>query len=214
MRVYWHDEALAHETGAGMFDQGPTPLIEVPELHPENSERIRNIRSALKQRADRPAPGVAPRTARSARRARDGARPGVHPLGAGGVRRGAGPDHPVDACRAGVVGRGARLRRHRARGHRSRARRREPARLRARAPTRPPCPAGPGRRLLPVLERGAVRAARPPARARARRRRRLGRASRQRHPGLLLGPIRRRRDLAAHAARLVGAAPSPDRRAR
>ena len=47
MRVYWHDEALAHDTGSGMFDQPPTPLIEVPELHPENPERIRNIRSAL-----------------------------------------------------------------------------------------------------------------------------------------------------------------------
>jgi acetoin utilization deacetylase AcuC-like enzyme len=47
MRVYWHDEALAHDTGAGMFDQPSTPLIEVSELHPENTERIRNIRSAL-----------------------------------------------------------------------------------------------------------------------------------------------------------------------
>jgi acetoin utilization deacetylase AcuC-like enzyme len=47
MRIYWHDEALAHDTGAGMFDQGPSPLIEAPELHPENAERIRNIRSAL-----------------------------------------------------------------------------------------------------------------------------------------------------------------------
>src|SRR6185437_6448564 len=48
MRVYWHDEALAHDTGSGMFDQPPTPLIEVPELHPENPERIRNIRSTLR----------------------------------------------------------------------------------------------------------------------------------------------------------------------
>ena len=47
MRVYWHDEALAHDTGSGMFDQPPTPLIEVPELHAENPERIRNIRSIL-----------------------------------------------------------------------------------------------------------------------------------------------------------------------
>jgi acetoin utilization deacetylase AcuC-like enzyme len=48
MRVYWHDEALVHDTGAGMFDQPPNPLIEAPELHPENPERIRNIRSALR----------------------------------------------------------------------------------------------------------------------------------------------------------------------
>jgi acetoin utilization deacetylase AcuC-like enzyme len=54
MRVYWHDEALAHDTGAGMFDQGPSPLIEAPELHPENTERIRNIRSALTRGAMAP----------------------------------------------------------------------------------------------------------------------------------------------------------------
>jgi acetoin utilization deacetylase AcuC-like enzyme len=48
MRVYWHEEGLAHDTGAGMFDQPGTALIEVPELHPENPERIRNIRSALR----------------------------------------------------------------------------------------------------------------------------------------------------------------------
>jgi acetoin utilization deacetylase AcuC-like enzyme len=47
VRVYWNEEGLAHDTGAGMFDQGPTPLVAVPELHPENAERIRNIRSAL-----------------------------------------------------------------------------------------------------------------------------------------------------------------------
>jgi acetoin utilization deacetylase AcuC-like enzyme len=48
MRVYWHDESLAHDTGSGLFDQPETPLIEVPELHPENPVRIRNIRSALR----------------------------------------------------------------------------------------------------------------------------------------------------------------------
>jgi acetoin utilization deacetylase AcuC-like enzyme len=49
MRVYWNEAGLAHDTGAGMFDQPPTPLIAVPELHPENAERIRNIRSALER---------------------------------------------------------------------------------------------------------------------------------------------------------------------
>jgi acetoin utilization deacetylase AcuC-like enzyme len=48
MRVYWHDDVLLHDTGAGIFEHPPTPLIEVPELHPENAERIRNIRAALK----------------------------------------------------------------------------------------------------------------------------------------------------------------------
>src|SRR6478752_1775275 len=48
MRVYWHDDALVHDTGAGIFEQPPSPLIEVPELHPENAERIRNVRAALR----------------------------------------------------------------------------------------------------------------------------------------------------------------------
>jgi acetoin utilization deacetylase AcuC-like enzyme len=48
MRVYWHDDALVHDTGSGMFDHPGSSLIEVPELHPENVERIRNIRSALR----------------------------------------------------------------------------------------------------------------------------------------------------------------------
>jgi acetoin utilization deacetylase AcuC-like enzyme len=47
MRVYWNEAGLSHDTGAGMFDQGPSALIAAPELHPENAERIRNIRSAL-----------------------------------------------------------------------------------------------------------------------------------------------------------------------
>ena len=52
MRVYWNEAGLAHDTGAGMFDQGPSALIAVPELHPENAERIRNIRSALERAGD------------------------------------------------------------------------------------------------------------------------------------------------------------------
>src|SRR3954447_4384498 len=46
--VFWHDDALLHETGEGVFEHPPSPLIEVPELHPENDVRIRNIRSALR----------------------------------------------------------------------------------------------------------------------------------------------------------------------
>ncbi len=49
MRVYWNEDGLAHDTGAGVFDQGPSPLIAAPELHPENAERIRNIRSLLER---------------------------------------------------------------------------------------------------------------------------------------------------------------------
>jgi acetoin utilization deacetylase AcuC-like enzyme len=45
--VLWHADALLHETGEGVFEHPPSPLIEVPELHPENEVRVRNIRSAL-----------------------------------------------------------------------------------------------------------------------------------------------------------------------
>jgi acetoin utilization deacetylase AcuC-like enzyme len=47
--VFWHDDALLHETGSGVFEHAPSPLIEVSELHPENDVRIRNIRSALRE---------------------------------------------------------------------------------------------------------------------------------------------------------------------
>jgi acetoin utilization deacetylase AcuC-like enzyme len=46
--VFWHDDTLLHDTGAGVFEHPPSPLIEVSELHPENDVRIRNIRSCLK----------------------------------------------------------------------------------------------------------------------------------------------------------------------
>jgi acetoin utilization deacetylase AcuC-like enzyme len=48
MRAYWHEDALLHDTGAGIFEHPASPLVEVPELHPENAERIRNIRAALR----------------------------------------------------------------------------------------------------------------------------------------------------------------------
>ena len=158
MRVYWHEEALAHDTGAGMFDQPPTPLIEVPELHPENTERIRNIRSALTPRPDRAAAGVARRAATRRRpssssctppayvrsvQAACAAGPGlitqstpVVPASWGAALASAGT--ALAATEAVLAGETRR-------------------RLRARAAARPPRPAGPGRRLLPVLERGPLR---------------------------------------------------------
>jgi acetoin utilization deacetylase AcuC-like enzyme len=48
LHVFWHDDALRHDTGSGLFDGVPSPLIEVPELHPENDVRIRNVRSVLR----------------------------------------------------------------------------------------------------------------------------------------------------------------------
>ena len=49
LHVLWHDDALLHETGSGVFEHAPSPLIEVSELHPENDVRIRNIRSCLRE---------------------------------------------------------------------------------------------------------------------------------------------------------------------
>jgi acetoin utilization deacetylase AcuC-like enzyme len=46
--VFWHDAALGHDTGAGHFELPMTPLLEVPELHPENAERVRNMRAMLR----------------------------------------------------------------------------------------------------------------------------------------------------------------------
>ncbi|MGZ4431469.1 MAG: class II histone deacetylase [Gaiellales bacterium] len=45
--AFWHDDVLLHETGSGVFEHPPSPLIEVSELHPENDVRLRNIRSIL-----------------------------------------------------------------------------------------------------------------------------------------------------------------------
>jgi acetoin utilization deacetylase AcuC-like enzyme len=47
--VFWHDDVLAHDTGAGLFEAGETPLLDVPELHPENANRIRNMKSVLER---------------------------------------------------------------------------------------------------------------------------------------------------------------------
>jgi acetoin utilization deacetylase AcuC-like enzyme len=47
--VFWHPVVLDHDTGAGLFEGGPSALIDVPELHPENAERIANMRSVLER---------------------------------------------------------------------------------------------------------------------------------------------------------------------
>ena len=47
--VFWHDDTMLHDTGSGVFEHPPSPLIEVSELHPENDVRIRNIRSCLQR---------------------------------------------------------------------------------------------------------------------------------------------------------------------
>ena len=47
--VFWHPAALEHDTGSGLWEAPPSDLLEVQELHPENAERVRNMRSVLQR---------------------------------------------------------------------------------------------------------------------------------------------------------------------
>ena len=47
--VFYDERVLAHDTGAGLFESGPSELLAAPELHPENAERLRNMLSVLER---------------------------------------------------------------------------------------------------------------------------------------------------------------------
>jgi acetoin utilization deacetylase AcuC-like enzyme len=47
--VFWHEDALAHDTGSGVFEQPPSPLMAEDELHPENAVRIQNMKAILER---------------------------------------------------------------------------------------------------------------------------------------------------------------------
>jgi acetoin utilization deacetylase AcuC-like enzyme len=47
--VFYDERVLLHDTGAGLFDTEEASLLAVPELHPENTERIRNMHSVLER---------------------------------------------------------------------------------------------------------------------------------------------------------------------
>jgi acetoin utilization deacetylase AcuC-like enzyme len=49
MDLFWHDDALRHDTGSGLFEQPPSPLLDESELHPENAVRVRNMKSVLER---------------------------------------------------------------------------------------------------------------------------------------------------------------------
>lgn len=44
-----HDACLAHDTGEGLFEAGPSPLLAAPEPHPESADLLRNVESALRR---------------------------------------------------------------------------------------------------------------------------------------------------------------------
>jgi acetoin utilization deacetylase AcuC-like enzyme len=45
--VFWHEDVLRHDTGAGVFEAPPSDLLEFQIEHPEGTTRIHNMRSAL-----------------------------------------------------------------------------------------------------------------------------------------------------------------------
>jgi acetoin utilization deacetylase AcuC-like enzyme len=47
--VFWDDRVLGHDTGAGLFEAPASPLLDVQELHPENAERVRNMKAVLER---------------------------------------------------------------------------------------------------------------------------------------------------------------------
>ena len=48
--VFFHEDILKHDNGHGMFGNFQVPgFLDVLELHPENADRIRNIRSILQR---------------------------------------------------------------------------------------------------------------------------------------------------------------------
>ena len=49
MDLFWHEDALRHDTGSGLFEQPASPLLDEPELHPENAVRIRNMKAILQR---------------------------------------------------------------------------------------------------------------------------------------------------------------------
>jgi acetoin utilization deacetylase AcuC-like enzyme len=49
LRVFWHDDCLRHDTGAGLLSAGPSALLARPEPHPESATRLENMRSALER---------------------------------------------------------------------------------------------------------------------------------------------------------------------
>ncbi|MEM7171672.1 MAG: class II histone deacetylase [Pseudomonadota bacterium] len=47
LAVFFDEWVLAHDTGSGFFESSPSPFLEVMEKHPENDDRLRNIRAVL-----------------------------------------------------------------------------------------------------------------------------------------------------------------------
>jgi acetoin utilization deacetylase AcuC-like enzyme len=49
LTVFWHEDVLLHETGTGVFEAAPSPLMAVGERHPESAPRILNMKAILER---------------------------------------------------------------------------------------------------------------------------------------------------------------------
>ncbi|MFO1091128.1 MAG: class II histone deacetylase [Hyphomicrobiales bacterium] len=49
MLVVWHDLALAHDTGEGVFEGPPSDMLAHQMKHPENAERVANMKRSLEK---------------------------------------------------------------------------------------------------------------------------------------------------------------------
>jgi acetoin utilization deacetylase AcuC-like enzyme len=49
LAVFFDAQVFDHDTGHGLFEGPPSPYLAVPERHPENAERVRNMESVLRK---------------------------------------------------------------------------------------------------------------------------------------------------------------------
>jgi len=211
--LFWHDDALLHETGSGVFEHPPSPLMDVPELHPENAVRVRNMKTILERGP------LAPHIRR-----REGRHAEVSEL-----TTLHDPDY-VESVREFRAAGGGVLTWSTTVGERSweaalaaagTALAATDAVLGGETKTAYALVRPPGHHAQPaqadgyclLLERGAGSRASTKVGARARRRPRLGRPSRQRNPGVFLRPRRRPHCLFPHEARSLGPLAPPNGRA-
>jgi acetoin utilization deacetylase AcuC-like enzyme len=47
--VFWHPDVLLHDTGRGVFEGRPSPLLAEQEPHPESPLRLRNMKAILER---------------------------------------------------------------------------------------------------------------------------------------------------------------------
>ena len=58
MTVFYSPTALTHDTGGGVFEAEPSPLLSVIETHPENAQRIFEPFRRMGDELTRDRPGV------------------------------------------------------------------------------------------------------------------------------------------------------------